>query len=164
LRILKIKLKIICFLTGLIMDYYYIINRRKPTMKNLQIKKTYSIDGIEYSTKEEALKSQASKIVEKFVALGVEEIIKNHVEFTEALRVLSTGDTTGRKHGENLKALKNLLAEEGYDIERNLTKWPLYHITNSDKEVTNILFKGKVYELYEMFLTGGINELLKYKV
>jgi hypothetical protein len=144
--------------------YYLTINRRKPTMKNLQIKKTYSIDGIEYSTKEEALKSQASKIVEKFVALGIEEIIKNQVEFTEALRVLSTGDTTGRKHGENLKALKNLLAEEGYDIERNLTKWPLYHITNSDKEVTNILFKGKVYELYEMFLTGGINELLKYKV
>ena len=133
-------------------------------MKNLQIKKTYSIDGIEYYTKEEALKSQASKVVEKFVALGVEEIIKNQIEFTEALRVLSTGDTTGRKQGENLKALKNLLAEEGYDIERNLTKWPLYHITNSDSEVTNILFKGKVYELYEMFLTGGINELLKYKV
>jgi hypothetical protein len=133
-------------------------------MKNLQIKKTYSIDGVEFNTKEEALKSQASKVVEKFVALGVEEIIKNHVEFTEALRVLSTGDTTGRKQGENLKALKNLLAEEGYDIERNLTKWPLYHITSPNSEVTNILFKGKVYELYEMFLTGGINELLKYKV
>jgi hypothetical protein len=146
------------------MDYYFIINRRKPTMKNLQIKKTYSINGIEFNTKEEALKSQASKIVEKMVALGVDEIIKNHVEFTEALRVLSTGDTTGRKQGENLKALKNLLAEEGYDIERNLTKWPLYHVTNSDSEVTNILFKGKVYELYEMFLTGGIAELLKYKV
>jgi hypothetical protein len=133
-------------------------------MKNLQIKKTYSIDGVEFNTKEEALKSQASKIVEKFVALGVEEILKNHVEFSEALRVLSTGDTTGRKQGENLKALKNLLAEEGYDIERNLTKWPLYHITSPNSEVTNILFKGKVYELYEMFLTGGINELLKYKV
>jgi hypothetical protein len=144
--------------------YYLTINRRKPTMKNLQIKKTYSIDGVEFNTKEEALKSQASKIVEKFVALGVEEIIKNHVEFCEALRVLSTGDTTGRKQGENLKALKNLLAEEGYDIERNLTKWPLYHITSPNSEVTNILFKGKVYELYEMFLTGGINELLKYKV
>jgi hypothetical protein len=146
------------------MDYYYSINRRKLTMKNLQIKKTYSIDGIEFNTKEEALKSQASKVVEKFVALGVEEIIKNQIEFTEALRVLSTGDTTGRKHGENLKALKNLLAEEGYDIERNLTKWPLYHITSPNSEVTNILFKGKVYELYEMFLTGGIDELLKYKV
>ena len=146
------------------MDYYYIINRRKPTMKNLQIKKTYSIDGMEFNTKEEALKSQASKVVERMVALGVDEIIKNHVEFTEALRVLSTGDTTGRKQGENLKALKNLLAEEGYDIERNLTKWPLYHITSPNSEVTNILFKGKVYELYEMFLTGGINELLKYKV
>jgi hypothetical protein len=144
--------------------YYLTINRRKPTMKNLQIKKTYSIDGVEFNTKEEALKSQASKVVEKFVALGVEEIIKNHVEFSEALRVLSTGDTTGRKQGENLKALKNLLAEEGYDIERNLTKWPLYHITSPNSEVTNILFKGKVYELYEMFLTGGINELLKYKV
>jgi hypothetical protein len=144
--------------------YYYIINRRKPTMKNLQIKKTYSIDGMEFNTKEEALKSQASKVIEKFVALGVEEIIKNQIEFTEALRVLSTGDTTGRKHGENLKALKNLLAEEGYDIERNLTKWPLYHITSPNSEVTNILFKGKVYELYEMFLKGGINELLKYKV
>ena len=133
-------------------------------MKNLQIKKTYSIDGIEFNTKEEALKSQASKVVEKFVALGVQEILKNHVEFSEALRVLSTGDTTGRKQGENLKALKNLLAEEGYDIERNLTKWPLYHITSPNSEVTNILFKGKVYELYEMFLTGGIDELLKYKV
>ena len=133
-------------------------------MKNLQTKKTYFIDGMEFNTKEEAIKFQASKVVEKFISLGVEEIIKNKIEFIEALRVLSTGNITGRKHGENLKALKNLLAEEGYDIERNITKWPLYHITNPNKEVTNILFKGKVYELYEMFLTGGINEFLKYEV
>jgi hypothetical protein len=131
---------------------------------NLEIKKVFSIDGIEYNSKEEALIALATSTVNKLVGEGVEAVILNNEEFISALKVLSTGDTTGRKKGETLKSLEELLSKEGIGIRRNAIKWPLYHITLTDGEVVNILFKGKVWELYEMYVSGGINEILKYKI
>ena len=133
-------------------------------MKNLEIKKVFSIDGIEYNTKEEALIAVATGTITKLVESGVEAVILNSEEFISALKVLSTGDTTGRKKGETLKSLEELLSKEGIGIRRNAIKWPLYHLTLTDGEVVNILFKGKVWELYEMYVSGGINEILKYKI
>ena len=133
-------------------------------MKNLEIKKVFSIDGIEYNTKEEALIAVATGTVTKLVESGVEAVILNSEEFISALKVLSTGDTTGRKKGETLKSLEELLSKEGIGIKRNALKWPLYHLTLQDGEVVNILFKGKVWELYEMYVTNGIEEILKYKI
>jgi hypothetical protein len=131
---------------------------------NLEIKKVFSIDGIEYNSKEEALVALATSTVNKLVGEGVEAVILNNEEFISALKVLSTGDTTGRKKGETLKSLEELLSKEGIGIRRNAIKWPLYHLTLADGEVVNILFKGKVWELYEMYVTNGIEEILKYKI
>ena len=131
---------------------------------NLEIKKVFSIDGIEYNSKEEALEALATSTVNKLVNEGVESVILNSEEFISALKVLSTGDTTGRKKGETLKSLEDLLSKEGISIKRNPLKWPLYHLTLQNGEVVNILFKGKVWELYEMYVTNGIEEILKYTV
>ena len=133
-------------------------------MKNFEIKKVFSIDGIEYNSKEEALEALATSTVNKLVNEGVEAVILNSEEFISALKVLSTGDTTGRKKGETLKSLEDLLSKEGIGIKRNPLKWPLYHLTLSNGEVVNILFKGKVWELYEMYVTNGISEILKYTI
>ena len=131
---------------------------------NLEIKKVFSIDGIEYESKEAALEALATSTVNKLVGEGVQAVILNSEEFISALKVLSTGDTTGRKKGETLKSLEDLLSKEGIGIKRNPLKWPLYHLTLQNGEVVNILFKGKVWELYEMYVTGGISEILKYTV
>ena len=133
-------------------------------MKNLEIKKIFSIDGIEYESKEAALEALATSTLTKLVNEGVESVILNSEEFISALKVLSTGDTTGRKKGETLKSLEELLSKEGIGIKRNPLKWPLYHLTLQNGEVVNILFKGKVWELYEMYVTNGIEEILKYTV
>ena len=133
-------------------------------MKNLEIKKIFSIDGIEYESKEAALEALATSTVNKLVGEGVEAVILNSEEFISALKVLSTGDTTGRKKGETLKSLEELLSKEGIGIKRNPLKWPLYHLTLQNGEVVNILFKGKVWELYEMYVTNGISEILKYTI
>ena len=133
-------------------------------MKNLEIKKVFSIDGIEYNSKEEALEALATSTVSKLVGEGVEAVILNSEEFISALKVLSTGDTTGRKKGETLKSLEELLSKEGISVKRNALKWPLYHFTMKDGEVVSILFKGKVWELYEMYVSGGIEEILKYTI
>jgi hypothetical protein len=133
-------------------------------MKNLEIKKVFSIDGIEYNSKEEAMVALATSTLIKLVNEGVESVILNSEEFISALKVLSIGDTTGRKKGETLKSLEELLSKEGIGIKRNPLKWPLYHLTLQGGEVVNILFKGKVWELYEMYVTGGIEEILKYTI
>ena len=133
-------------------------------MKNLEIKKVFSIDGIEYESKEAALEALATSTVNKLINEGVEAVILNSEEFISALKVLSTGDTTGRKKGETLKSLEDLLSKEGIGIKRNPLKWPLYHLTLQNGEVVNILFKGKVWELYEMYVTNGISEILKYTI
>ena len=133
-------------------------------MKNLEIKKVFSIDGIEYNSKEEAMVALATSTLIKLVNEGVESVILNSEEFISALKVLSIGDTTGRKKGETLKSLEELLSKEGIGIKRNPLKWPLYHLTLSNGEVVNILFKGKVWELYEMYVSGGIEEILKYTI
>ena len=133
-------------------------------MKNLEIKKVFSIDGIEYDSKESAIVALATSTLTKLVGEGVEAVILNSEEFISALKVLSTGDTTGRKKGETLKSLEELLSKEGIGIKRNPLKWPLYHLTLQNGEVVNILFKGKVWELYEIYVMGGIEEILKYTI
>ena len=46
-------------------------------MKNLQIKKTYSVNGREFSTKEEALQVTAKEQLTQLVENGVESVIEN---------------------------------------------------------------------------------------
>jgi hypothetical protein len=83
------KLKKVGFLIFINSDYYFIINRRKPTMKNLQIKKTYSINGVDYDTKEEAIRASQIEVLNTEISKGVQNVIDKAPEIIRALRIVS---------------------------------------------------------------------------
>ena len=133
-------------------------------MKNLEIKKTYNVNGKEYSSKEEALKSIALEEISKIVEGGVDSVLENSIDFLRLLRTLSSTKGTVVKGGSGtLKALNELLSESGDSIERDDFDWPVYHIT-VDSEKHTIRFTGKVWELYNLYVDGGIDSLLHYKI
>jgi hypothetical protein len=55
---------------------------------NLEIKKTFNIGGIEYNSKEEAMKALALEILTSTVEKGIEEVIQNSGEVIKALRII----------------------------------------------------------------------------
>jgi hypothetical protein len=58
-------------------------------MKNLTIKKTYSVNGIEFETKEAARVALARQILDTEIALGVENVINKAPEIISALKIVS---------------------------------------------------------------------------
>ena len=58
-------------------------------MKNLEIKKTFSVNGKEYSSKEEAMKALALEVLETEIPKGVENVIQNAASIIGALKVLN---------------------------------------------------------------------------
>jgi hypothetical protein len=58
-------------------------------MKNLEIKKTFSVNGKEYSSKEEAMKALAMEVLETEIPKGVDNVIQNAVQIIQALKVLN---------------------------------------------------------------------------
>jgi hypothetical protein len=133
-------------------------------MKNLQIKKTFSVNGKEFNSKEEALKSLALEELSKIVEGGVQNVLNNSTDFLRLLRTLSSTKGTVVKGGSGtLKALNELLVENGDSIERDDFDWPVYHITLEGEKHT-IRFTGKVWELYNLYIESGIDSLLHYKV
>ena len=131
---------------------------------NLEIKKTYNVNGKEYSSKEEAVKSIALAEISKIIEGGVDSVLENSSDFLRLLRTLSATKGTVVKGGSGtLKALNELLSESGDSIERDDFDWPVYHITVQDEKHT-IRFTGKVWELYNLYIDGGIDSLLHYKI
>jgi cell division ATPase FtsA len=133
-------------------------------MKNLEIKKTFSVNGKEFNSKEEAVKSIALAELSKIVEGGVSSVLENSTDFLRLLRIVSSTKGTVVKGGSGtLKALNELLSENGDSIERDDFDWPVYHITLQGEKHT-IRFTGKVWELYNLYIEGGIDSLLHYKV
>jgi hypothetical protein len=133
-------------------------------MKNLEIKKTYSINGKEFNSKEEAVKSIALAELSKIVEGGVQNVLDNSTDFLRLLRTVSSTKGTVVKGGSGtLKALNELLVENGDSIERDDFDWPVYHITLQGEKHT-IRFTGKVWELYNLYIESGVDSLLHYKV
>ena len=133
-------------------------------MKNLEIKKTYNVNGKEFNSKEEAVKSIAINELTQIIEGGVESVLQNSTDFLRLLRTLSSSKGTVVKGGSGtLKALNELLVENGDSIERDDFDWPVYHITLEGEKHT-IRFTGKVWELYNLYIEGGIDSLLHYKV
>ena len=133
-------------------------------MKNLQIKKTYSINGKEFNSKEEAVKSIAINELTQIIEGGVESVLQNSTDFLRLLRTVSSSKGTVVKGGSGtLKALNELLVENGDSIERDDFDWPVYHITVGNEKHT-IRFTGKVWELYNLYIESGVDSLLHYKV
>ena len=131
---------------------------------NLEIKKTYNVNGKEFNSKEEAVKSIALAELSKIVEGGVESVLQNSTDFLRLLRTVSSTKGTVVKGGNGtLKALNELLLENGDSIERDDFDWPVYHITIQSEKHT-IRFTGKVWELYNLYIEGGIDSLLHYKI
>jgi cell division ATPase FtsA len=133
----------------------------------LEIKKTFKIGDKEYNSKEEALKSVALVELTKIVEGGVQSVVDNSADFLKLLKIVSGSATKGvvMKGGNGtLKGLNELLTEEGNSIERDDIDWPVYHINLVDGSSHTIRFTGKVWELYNLYVDGGIDSLLKYKI
>ena len=58
-------------------------------MKNLEIKKTFSVNGKEYSSKEEAMKALALEVLNTEIPLGVNNVIEKAPQIIQALKVLN---------------------------------------------------------------------------
>jgi len=58
-------------------------------MKNLEIKKTFSVNGKEYDCKESAMKAIAREVLNTEIPKGVESIIENAAQIIQALKVLN---------------------------------------------------------------------------
>jgi hypothetical protein len=58
-------------------------------MKNLEIKKTFSVNGKEYSSKEEAVKALAMEVLNTEIPKGVENVISNAAQIIQALKVVN---------------------------------------------------------------------------
>jgi actin-like ATPase involved in cell morphogenesis len=133
----------------------------------LEIKKTFKIGDKEFTSKNEALKSVALVELTKIVEGGVQSVITNSADFLRLLKIVSGSATKGivMKGGSGtLKSLNELLSETGNSVERDENDWPVYHINLADGTSHTIRFTGKVWELYNLYIDGGINSLLEYKI
>ena len=103
----------------------------------------------------------------KIVEGGVHSVITNSSDFLRLLKIVSGSATKGivMKGGNGtLKGLNELLVEEGNSVERDDNDWPVYHINLADGASHTIRYIGKVWELYNLYIDGGINSLLEYKI
>ena len=55
---------------------------------NLEIKKSFKIGDKEYNSKEEAMVALATEVLEREVALGVDNVISKATEIIQALRII----------------------------------------------------------------------------
>jgi len=58
-------------------------------MKNLEIKKTFSVNGKEYGSKEEAMKALAREVLNTEIPQGVQNVIEKASQIIQALKVLN---------------------------------------------------------------------------
>lgn len=130
----------------------------------LEIQKTFKIGDREFTSKSDALKSIAMETLIKIIEGGVDSVIENSTDFVSALKVVSTQKAVVYKGGSGtLKGLSELLSEDGHSIVRDGGDWPVYHLTLADNSKHTIRYTGKVWELYNLFVEGGVPALLKYK-
>ena len=133
----------------------------------LEIKKTFSVDGVEYSDKKEAMKVAAKKTLQSLVEQGVDAAIENYVDFIAALRVLSpalgNSEIAPPKPGAKgtLNSLDFALSQKGMRIVRSKVSWPVYHIFLADGEERIITYKKEVWALCNLYDKEGIEGLLK---
>ena len=136
---------------------------------SLQIKKTYSVDGVEYSEKKDASVAAANKLLAKLVSEGVDAVIENHMDFIKALRIISpsfgASELPPVKNGAKgtLNSLDWALSQKGMRIVRSKVSWPVYHIFLADGEKRTITYKKEVWALCNLYDKEGIEGLLKYE-
>jgi hypothetical protein len=58
-------------------------------MKNLTIKKTYSVNGVDFETKEEAQMAMAKLVIDTEIPKGFQNVIDKAPEIISALRIIT---------------------------------------------------------------------------
>ena len=58
-------------------------------MKNLEIKKSYNVGGVDYESKEEAMKALAMEVLHTEIPKGYDNVIEKAAEIIQALKVIS---------------------------------------------------------------------------
>jgi hypothetical protein len=58
-------------------------------MKDLQIKKTYTVNGVDYDTKEEAIKASQMEVLNTEISKGYQNVIDKAPEIIRALRIVA---------------------------------------------------------------------------
>jgi hypothetical protein len=56
---------------------------------NLEIKRTYTVDGVEYETKEAAKSALAMSILNTHIPAGIDSVIANADDIVKALKVVT---------------------------------------------------------------------------
>ena len=56
---------------------------------NLEIKRTYTVDGVEYDTKEAAKSALAMSILNTHIPAGIDSVIANADDIVKALKVVT---------------------------------------------------------------------------
>jgi hypothetical protein len=56
---------------------------------NLEIKRTYTVDGVEYDTKEAAKSALAMSILNTHIPLGIDAVLANADDIVKALKVVT---------------------------------------------------------------------------
>jgi len=56
---------------------------------NLEIKRTFSVDGVEYDTKEAAKSALAMSILNTHIPQGLDDVIANADDIVKALRIVT---------------------------------------------------------------------------
>ena len=136
---------------------------------NLEIKKTYTVNGKEYTDKREASIEAARLTLIDLTSKGVDAVIENHRDFIKALRILlpALGKTElpAPKQGARgtLNSLDWTLSQKGMRIVRSTVSWPVYHIFLDSGEERIITFKKEVWALCNLYDKEGIEGLLKHQ-
>ena len=136
---------------------------------NLEIKKTYSINGVEYTDKREAMIVAARLTLIDLTSKGVDAVIENHRDFIKALRILlpalGKAELPAPKQGAKgtLNSLDWTLSQKGMRIVRSTVSWPVYHIFLEDGTEKIITFKKEVWALCNLYDKEGIEGLLQHQ-
>lgn len=80
--------------------------------------------------------------------------------FNISLSKVSSPRGTNSEIKPNLNTLQKLLNMQNFHIERDPNKWVRYILTLPNKQVVDFIFKGKVWELYNIYIEKGIQGLL----
>jgi hypothetical protein len=56
---------------------------------NLEIKRSYTVDGVEYDTKEAAKSALAMSILNTYIPAGIDSVIANADDIVKALKVVT---------------------------------------------------------------------------
>lgn len=113
-------------------------------------------------TEQEVIEEKSEIKQEKKIVIKTPQIIPTNISNVNLTKVDSPRGNGG-DFKPNLNTLQKLMSSQGYNIERDPNKWVRYILLLPDGESTDFIFKGKVWELYNIYIEQGIQGLLNLK-